>query len=66
MPWQETLHHKRETPQGHYHCDADDTNLGVICVNCQSGHPSAQTGLPGLKQPHRASQLRSHGVPRPD
>ena len=39
MPWQETLHHKRETPQGHYHCDADDTNLGVICVKLSKWPP---------------------------
>ena len=48
MPWQETLHHKRETPQDHYYCDADDTNMGVIYETAKAGYPSARTGLPGL------------------
>ena len=48
MPWQETLHHKRETPQGHYHCDADDTNLGVMCETAKVAPPQPKTGLPGL------------------
>ena len=48
MPWQETLHHKRETPQGHCHCDADDTNLGAMCETAKVATPQPKTGLPGL------------------
>ena len=46
MPWQETLHRKRETPQGHCHCDADDTNLGVMCETVNVATPRPKQASP--------------------